>query len=113
MPPARVDLKSPRIRRISLAKPVFRGVGSQLHFALGERAKLDAEYYRLGRNGKRKFAGWHRWNAYVGDNEVRFGGRAKHFDAAPGRYVAELRATDRGQNESPTRRVHFRISPSG
>ena len=50
---------------------------------------------------ERHFAGWNKWNAYIGFNEVRFGARAKHFDAARGRYVADLTATDRENNASP------------
>jgi len=112
VPPARVDLKAPRLRKLQVASP-FPGRGGQLRFELGERAKLVGDYYRLGPKGHREYAGWARWNAYVGLNEVRFGGRGKHFRAAPGRYEAVLRATDHGQNESKPRKVRFRISPRG
>lgn len=112
VPPARVDLKAPRLRKLQLASPI-RGRGGQLHFNLGERAKLVGDYYRVDAHGKRSYAGWARWSGYVGFNEVRFGGRGKHFDAAPGRYVAVLRATDHDQNESDPRQVHFKISPKG
>jgi len=112
VPPARVDLKAPRLRKLQLDSPI-RGRGGQLQFSVGERAKLSADYYRLGPKGHREYAGWDRWRAYVGWNEVRFGGRDKHFDAEPGRYVAVVRATDRDQNESRSRKVRFRVSPPG
>ncbi len=113
VPPSRVDLKAPRMRGIALATNPIRGRGGQLHFDLGERAEVDADYYRLGSGGRRQFAGWAKWSAYVGLNEVRFGGRGKHFRAAPGRYVAELRATDRDQNTSDPRPVRFEIKAGG
>ncbi|MET0127655.1 MAG: plastocyanin/azurin family copper-binding protein [Solirubrobacterales bacterium] len=112
VPKSQVDLKAPKMRSVSLASNPIRGRGGQLHFNLGERAKVDADYFRLGPGGKRKFAGWAKWSAYVGLNEIRFGARGKHFHAEPGRYVAELRATDRDQNTSAPRRVRFRISPA-
>lgn len=112
VPPARVDLKSPRLRKLQLASPI-RGRGGQLRFELGERAKVAADYYRLGRKGHREFAGWDHWAGYVGLNEIRFGGRSKNFDADPGRYVAVIRATDHEQNESGARQVRFRVSPKG
>ena len=67
---------------------------AQLSLRLDERAKVDADYYRLGAGGERTFAGWAKWRGYVGLNEIRFGGRATHFRARPGRYVA-LAAGDR------------------
>lgn len=110
VPPNNVDVKAPEIREISLDSKTFRGRGAQLRFSIGERSKLDGEYYRIDRKGRRSFAGWSKWKAYVGLNEVRFGGRSKHFNAPPGRYVAELRATDQDNNTSRPRKVHFRIS---
>lgn len=109
VPANRVDLQPPRIRRLSLPAARLPGTGGQLHFWLGERAKVDADYYRVGPGGEREFAGWGKWSGYVGLNEIRFGGRAKHFDARPGRYVAELRATDRDNNVSDPRRLRFEI----
>lgn len=108
VPRSAVDVKAPRLRQLSLATPI-RGRGGQLHFSLGERAKLDTDYYRLDADGHRHFAGWAKWNAYVGLNEIRFGGRGKHFRAAPGRYVAELRATDRERNTSGPRTLRFEV----
>jgi plastocyanin len=109
VPANNVDLRPPRLSKIRLDPPTIRGRGGQLHFELDERAKLDADYYRLA-HGKRKFAGWGKWRGYLGLNTVRFGGRGDHFRAQPGRYVAELRATDRDNNPSKPRRIHFRIA---
>jgi plastocyanin len=111
VPPNNVDLKAPKIREMALDSKTFPGRGTQLHFSIGERSKLDAEYYRIGADGHRHFAGWDKWKAYVGLNQVRFGARAKNFDADPGRYVAVLTARDRENNPSRTRSVNFRIRP--
>jgi plastocyanin len=112
VPKSGVDVKAPRLRRLALAAPI-RGRGGQLHFSLGERAKLDADYYRIDPAGQRRYAGWAKWSGYVGLNQIRFGGRGKHFRAAPGRYVAELRATDREHNTSPPRAIRFEIKAGG
>lgn len=109
VPASRVDLVEPQIRHLRLPSASLTGRGGQLHFWLGERAKLDADYFRLGPGGEREFAGWGKWSGYLGLNEIRFGGRGKHFDAPPGRYLAELRATDRENNVSDPRRVRFSI----
>lgn len=109
VPANRVDLRAPRLRKLSLERTPIRGRGGQLHFSLGERARVEADYYRL-ENGRKRFAGWARWNGYIGENEIRFGGRRKHFDADPGRYVAELRATDRSNNTGKARGIRFEIA---
>lgn len=110
VPKSQVDLRPPKMRQIALDKNPIRGRGGQLSFALDDRGKVDADYYRIDAGGKRHFAGWAKWNAYVGLNEIRFGGRGKHFRAKPGRYVAELRATDRDDNTSNARQVRFAIT---
>jgi plastocyanin len=110
VPRSRVDQRPPRMRQLALARDPVRGRGGQLHFALDERAKVDADYYLLEPGGERRFAGWAKWNAYVGLNEIRFGGRGEHFRAEPGRYVAEIRATDRDANVSEPRELRFEIS---
>ncbi|MDX6583877.1 MAG: hypothetical protein QOI10_3061 [Solirubrobacterales bacterium] len=111
VPENNVDLKAPQLRKLSLDAKAFPGRGTQLHFWLGERSKLDAEYYLVGGDGERSFAGWDKWKGYVGLNEIRFGRREKNFDPEPGRYVADLRATDHQNNASRVRSVHFRIRP--
>ncbi len=108
VPKSQVDEKAPRLRELALAANPVRGRGGQLHFSLGERAKVDADYYRV-EDGEREFAGWAKWNGYVGWNEIRFGGRGNHFRAEPGRYVAVLRVTDRSGNLSGPRELRFEI----
>lgn len=110
VPASRVDQKAPRVRDLALLRNPIRGRGGQLSFSLGERAKVDADYYRLGPGGKREFAGWAKWNGYIGLNEVRFGARSERFDADPGRYVAEIRATDHDANLSEPRSLRFEIA---
>jgi plastocyanin len=109
IPASNVDLRAPRVRDLRLDPPAISGRGGQLRFALDERAALDADYYRRV-HGERRFAGWAKWRGYLGLNEVRFGARGKHFRAQPGRYAAELRATDRESNTSEPRVVRFRIA---
>jgi plastocyanin len=113
VPAFRFDDKPPRVQRLSLGRNPIRGRGDQLHFELNERAKVDADYFRIGPKGRKVFAGWAKWSGYIGFNEIRFGGRGKHFRAEPGRYIAEIRATDADENMSKPRRVRFEISPRG
>jgi plastocyanin len=111
VPPNRVDLKAPRLRNLQLQSKAMTGAGGPLHFALGENAKLDADYFRLGPGGKRTYAGFGKWRGYLGLNQIRFAARSKQFRARPGRYVAELRATDHENNVSKPRDVRFQITP--
>lgn len=113
VPASRVDQKAPRIRDLTLGRNPIRGRGGQLTFSLGERAKADADYFHREPGGKREFAGWAKWNAHIGLNEIRFGGRGEHFDAEPGRYVAEIRATDGEGNLSEPRKLNFEIARGG
>jgi plastocyanin len=106
-----VDDRAPRIRDPRLAARRIRARGTSISLSLGERARLDAEYYRLQRDGERVFAGYEAWRGFIGLNRFRFGGRAPHFRARPGRYVALLRATDRSNNISRPRLMRFEIVP--
>jgi plastocyanin len=108
VPKSAVDDKAPRLREVSLASNPIRGRGGQLRFSLDDRGTVDADYYLL-EDGERRFAGWAKWSAYVGLNEIRFGGRRDHFDARPGRYVAVLHATDDDDNLSEARELRFQI----
>lgn len=109
VPASRVDLKAPRITKITAPDAPLRGRGGRLRFSLDDRAKVDADYYQRLGHGRRKFAGWGKWKGHIGFNDIAFGGRGKHFDAKPGRYVAELRATDSSDNASEPRKVRFSI----
>jgi hypothetical protein len=113
IPVSQVDLKAPKVRDLRLDEKQFPGRGTKAHFSLGEKAKLDADYFLLGRGGKRTYAGFGKWKGYVGLNTIRFGNRNKHFPAKPGRYVAELRATDHESNVAKPRQIHFEIRPKG
>jgi hypothetical protein len=57
----------------------------------------------------RRFAGWQRWHAGVGYNQVRLADRSRHFRPRPGRYVATLRFTDAANNTARVRHLRFRI----
>jgi plastocyanin len=113
VPPNQVDLKAPKVRRVRLDDSEFSGRGTKAHFSLGENAKLDADYFLLGPGGKRTYAGFGRWRGYLGLNTIRFGNRSAHFPAKPGRYVAELRATDHESNVSKPREIRFAVRPNG
>jgi plastocyanin len=110
VPPNNVDLTPPYLDGLRLDSTGFSGGGTRLHFGLDERGSVDAEIYRLtGPRHRRHFAGWQHWRAYVGLNSVRFGNPSKHFNPSPGRYVAEVRATDRSSNTGRAQRVGFSI----
>jgi plastocyanin len=109
VPKSNVDRRPPRLAAVHLASRHFGRRGTNLRFSMGERGKLDAEYYRYDEDGHRHFAGYSKWNAHVGFNGVRFGAHSKHFQPRPGRYLAVISATDQAQNTAKPRRVRFRI----
>ncbi len=120
VPRSAVDVTPPRMRQVRLKRRVLGRKGTSLGFTLNERGRIDAEYWRYkpkkrrrgGRirwSKRKRFQGWAAWKAHVGYNHVRFGTRRKHFRPRPGRYVAELRATDRANNTSRPKRVRFTI----
>jgi plastocyanin len=113
VPANRVDFKAPKTENLRLESKVMTGAGGQLHFTLGEKAKLDADYFLVGPHGKRTYAGFGKWNGYLGVNQIRFARRNSHFPAEAGRYVAELRATDHDNNVSKPRQIRFEIRPRG
>ena len=49
------------------------------------------------------------WTGHVGFNDAEFGGKRKHFDAKPGRYMAILRATDTSNNTGKKRTRRFKF----
>ena len=109
VPKINIDVKPPHLNGVKLRSNKFGRKGTTLHWGTNETSKLDAEYYEI-RNGHRgKFAGWNDWNGHVGFNESRFGGRSKHFDARPGRYVAIIRASDKSHNTGKKRTRRFKI----
>ena len=69
--------------------------------------------YRFDSDGHRHYAGYATWKGHVGWNGVRFGSHRKHFRPRPGSYVAELIATDKSHNMSPSKRIKFEIRKRG
>jgi plastocyanin len=114
IPPNRVDLRAPHLSDVRLRQR-RAGRGTRLRFGIDEPAEVEAEFYRRPARGARRlprhrrFAGWQRWVAHVGFNDVSFARRSRRFRARPGRYVAVLRATDEGNNQRGSKRVRFRI----
>jgi plastocyanin len=110
-PPLNLDLKPPTLGSVSMPKQRTGGRGG-LGFSvqISERGSLDAEYYRFNSKGRRVYNGFDRWQAFIGINYLRLGGRGKHFRARPGRYLAVLRATDEAANESKSLRLRFVIA---
>ena len=109
VPKLNIDIKPPHLNDVKLASRKFGRKGTRLNWGVNEKAKLDAEYYEV-RHGKRgKFAGWNKWKGHVGFNDSKFGGKSKHFDAKPGRYIALIRATDKSNNTGKKLKRQFRI----
>jgi plastocyanin len=99
--PLRIDVKKPTLRKVTLKHTRFsgsKGVGMSAN--VSERGILEAEYYRTGAGGKRAYSGYAEWQVSSGINQLGLGARWRHFRAAPGRYQAVLRATDRAANTS-------------
>ena len=114
IPPNRVDATPPLMTEVRLAKPSFRRGRGVLHFALGERATVNAEYWRLRRTGarpRRDYRGWQEWGAHIGYNDLHFATSARRFDPRPGRYVAIVDGTDASSNTSRAHRLRFTILP--
>jgi plastocyanin len=111
VPQSRVDLRAPTLRDLALADRVAHHRGTRLRFALDERAKVDAEFYRRQRHGPREFAGYQRLDAHIGLNDVRIAAPSKQFDAGPGRYLVLVRATDESNNTSRARKLRLAIRP--
>lgn len=111
VPAVRVDRTGPRLRELVLNTKAFSGGGgARLRFALDERAKVFANFYRRGPKGRREHAGYQVWrNRHIGYNDVGFAARSKRFRAKPGRYVAELEAYDSLDNTSRKRTIRFQI----
>jgi hypothetical protein len=95
---------------VRLARKRTRGTkGIGFRANVNERGKLDAEYYRFNRKGKRRYNGYRVWKTFIGINNLKLGARWKHFKARPGRYEVVLRATDPANNVSRPVRKRFRI----
>lgn len=109
VPQTSVDLKPPLLGDVRLAKASFRRPGTRMRFSLSERARVTADFFRFDRDGRRRFAGFANWGGTVGFNTVPFAKRRKDFRPRPGRYVAEIYATDLQANVGDEQRVKFSI----
>jgi plastocyanin len=99
--PLRIDVKKPTLSKVTLKDSRFAGSkGTGMSASVSERGTLEAEYYRVGTGGKRAYSGYAEWRVSAGVNRLQLGARWKRFKAAPGRYEAVLRATDRAANTS-------------
>ena len=108
-PPLNIDVTRP-VLSAGLGK--HRGTGKSglpMTVKVSERSRLEAQYYRLLSHGRRRYAGFQRWGPAVGTFLTRLGVRSGHFEAAPGRYEAVLRATDSSANESKPVELRFSI----
>ena len=111
VPKLNVLLIRPTLTGVFLASPRFRAAGTTLSLALDDPSVVDAEIWHVAHGHRSTYAGWQRWRAHIGFNYLPFGGPARHFRPAPGRYVAFLQATDLFNNVSRIRRVPFTILP--
>lgn len=112
VPENKVDRTGPHLREIALDTKTVHRRGARLRFALNERAKVYADYYRIDRRGRREFAGYQLWRSrHIGYNDVRFGEPGDRFKAEHGRYEAKLWAADSLDNTSRKRAVRFEIRP--
>ena len=112
-PPLQVDLTAPYLTGLRLADRRLGRTGTRLRFALDSPGTLDAELWRVGRHGKRRYAGYQTWRGYVGYNAVRFATRGKGLRLRkrlrPGRYVAHVTARDDAENVGRAAKLHFRV----
>ena len=104
-----LDGKPPKLTGVSVRKPAFSRKGTILRFTVNEASKLDADFYRVDKKGKRRFRGYSKWKGHIGYNDTVFAARSEHFKARPGSYVALIRATDGSNNSSRAQRVAFEI----
>ncbi len=109
-PPLNIDVVPPTLGSVVLTSTRTRGHrGVGMTAQISERGLLDAEYYRLLPKGRRAYAGYKTWPAFIGINRFALGARWKRFKAKPGRYEAVLRATDLSENASKPIKKRFTI----
>jgi plastocyanin len=109
VPKVNIDVKPPHLNGVKLQSNNFGRKGTTLQWGTNEKAKLDAEYYEVRHGHRGEFAGWDDWKGHVGYNDATFGGKSKHFDARPGRYVAVIRATDESNNTGKKKTRRFSV----
>ncbi len=112
--PLKIDVKKPSLSKVTLKQTRFSGAkGVGMSAKVSEGGTLEAEYYQTGGGGKRAYSGYAEWKVSAGVNQLKLGARWKHFKAAPGRYEAVLRATDRSANTSKPVTREFVIAAGG
>ena len=110
IPQSQVDLTPPRVGSPFLLASSFGRNGTSMHYTLNEKARLSADYYLLRPGKKPKFAGYKGWKAgHIGNNNVRFGKRGKHFKAKPGKYQARIEGIDKANNSTRPIKLDFKI----
>ena len=112
VPQSKVDLAAPRVDGPILTSSSFGRRGTAMHYSLSEKARISADIY-LQRPGKSpKYAGYVNYRGgHIGFNNVRFGKRSKHFKARPGKYRADVIATDQASNTTRPVKLKFSIYP--
>jgi plastocyanin len=108
-PPLNIDLLTPHVNRIHLRPARFGATGTTIHYALDDRAWIDAEIWHNVHGHRGRYAGWQRFHGHIGFDFARFAARSRHFRPRPGHYLALLTPTDDHFNVGPTRRVAFTI----
>jgi plastocyanin len=109
VPPNNVDAVAPRLGGLRLASRRFGMRGTELSFALDERATITAEIWQVRKGRVGRFAGWQEWPAFIGFNWLEFGKPTRRFKPRPGRYRAFVYALDDWNNESRPGVVDFTI----
>ena len=106
IPDVKTDVVAPKLGGVTLDETRFGAKGTTLNVTLNEKATIDGEFWRLPKRkgGHRRYAGWQDWSAHIGYNHLEgFGVKGKHLRPRPGRYLAEVRATDSSHNSSRAR----------
>jgi plastocyanin len=101
IPDVNVDAVAPKLTGVYLDETKFGSSGTTLNLTLNEKAGIDVEFWRLPKRkgGHRRYAGWQEWAGHVGYNHLEgFGVKGQHLHPRPGRYIAEIRATDESEN---------------
>jgi plastocyanin len=113
VPESTVDLEPPYLSDLRLASSDVPAAGTRLRFALDSPGRIDAELWRLGRDGHRHYAGYQTWRGHVGYNAVHFATRSPGLRLRkrlrPGRYVADVTARDDAENVGRAQRLRFSV----
>ena len=109
VPKINVDLKPPHLNGVKLHSNEFGRKGTTLRWGTNEKSKLDASTTRSATGTAASSPAGTDWKGHVGYDDATFGGKSKHFDAKPGRYMAIVRASDTSNNTSKKRDCRFKV----